>query len=188
VLRGPAGGVVWPRSIGRRQPRGDRPAGDMEKQAIPATAPLLATQACLRVVEIVTLMGNSPRVLTGRPTMVSFVGSLGSIANIETVLEPGLTTNRVYEVNVSMRHELLNRDTYTAGYLHSTLTKESVRCSWSSSGSVDAVFSSSSGTCDGAIGQFAISGDFQCHNRVHCCVRHEVYDFGGRGSRNLSAT
>jgi hypothetical protein len=42
-----------------------RPDADMEKHATPAFAPELATQAWDKVVEIVTLVGNSPMVLTG---------------------------------------------------------------------------------------------------------------------------
>lgn len=40
--------------------------------------------------DIATLIGNSPRVSTGCPTMVSFVGSTGSMLNMVMVLEPGL--------------------------------------------------------------------------------------------------
>jgi hypothetical protein len=39
-------------------------------------------------------MGNSPRVLAGWPTMVSLVGSVESMVNIDTVFEPGLTATR----------------------------------------------------------------------------------------------
>jgi hypothetical protein len=47
VFGGPTGGVVCPaRVIGRRPPRGVRPlAWSVEKQATPATAPPLTTQA-----------------------------------------------------------------------------------------------------------------------------------------------
>jgi hypothetical protein len=74
--------------------RGVRPDADMEKHATLAFAPELATQAWDKVVEIVTLVGNSPMVLTGWPTAVSFVGSVGQIENIDMVFEPGLTAMR----------------------------------------------------------------------------------------------
>lgn len=47
VFSGPFGGVVCPRLKGRRTvSRGFRPFAVIEKHAIPALAPLLATQAC----------------------------------------------------------------------------------------------------------------------------------------------
>lgn len=107
VLNGPLGGVDWPRQSGRRSPRDDRPVEDMAKQVMPAMAPPFATQACLRVRDIVTLTGNSPSVSTGLPTMVSFVGSTASMTNMETVLEPGLTASKVcemYQHNVLSTH------------------------------------------------------------------------------------
>lgn len=93
VLVGPTGGVVWLMLKTRSSvSRGVRPlVAHIEKQAMPALAPELATQAWERVVDSATLMGNSPRVLTGWPTMVSLVGSVESMVNIETVFEPGLT-------------------------------------------------------------------------------------------------
>lgn len=96
VLVGPTGGVVWLMSNARRDvSSGVRPfAAHIEKQAIPALAPELATQAWERAVERATLMGNSPRVLAGWPTMVSLVGSVESMVNIDTVFEPGLTATR----------------------------------------------------------------------------------------------
>jgi hypothetical protein len=98
VLVGPTGGVVWLRLKTRRDlSRGVRPAvGSILKHATPATAPELATQAWLRVVERETLMGNSPRVLTGWPTIVSLVGSVEEMENIEIVFEPGLTATNVF--------------------------------------------------------------------------------------------
>jgi hypothetical protein len=41
-------------------------------------------------------MGNSPRVLTGWPTIVSLVGSVEEMENIEIVFEPGLTATNVF--------------------------------------------------------------------------------------------
>jgi hypothetical protein len=96
VFRGPDGGVVWFMAKGRRVvSRGVRPVEDMERQAMPATAPELATQAWLRVLEMVRLVGNSPRVEAGWPIMVSFVGSVEEIWNMEMVFEPGFTAIRV---------------------------------------------------------------------------------------------
>lgn len=47
VFSGPIGGVICPRLKGRRAvSRGFRPFAVIEKHAIPALAPLLATQAC----------------------------------------------------------------------------------------------------------------------------------------------
>jgi len=56
---------------------------DIEKQANPAFAPEFATHACLRVVESATLIGNSPSVFTGWPSIFSFVGSIESIVNLD---------------------------------------------------------------------------------------------------------
>ena len=67
----------------------------MEKQAIPALAPELATQAWFKAAEGATLIGNSPSVSAGWPTNVSFVGSWGSILSMETVFEPGLTATKL---------------------------------------------------------------------------------------------
>jgi hypothetical protein len=78
VLSGPEGGVVCFRSKDRRLLlRGVRPVADMEKHATPAFAPELATQAWDKFVDIVTLVENSPMVLTGWPTAVVFVGVCG---------------------------------------------------------------------------------------------------------------
>lgn len=49
----------------REVSRGVSPAAHIEKQAIPALAPELATQACFKCVETATLIGNSPRVSAG---------------------------------------------------------------------------------------------------------------------------
>jgi hypothetical protein len=48
------------------------------------------------MVDSVTLIGNSPRVLTGAPTIVSLVGSVELMLNIEIVFEPGLTATKFY--------------------------------------------------------------------------------------------
>ena len=73
---------------------------DMEKHAIPALAPELATQAWFKVVDRATLIGSSPRVSAGWPTMVSLVESIESIVNIETVFEPGYDCNQVLHESV----------------------------------------------------------------------------------------
>lgn len=67
VFVGPTGGVVWFMSKARREVSSAvRPVVEhMEKQAIPALAPEFATQACFKVVERLTLMGNSPSVSAG---------------------------------------------------------------------------------------------------------------------------
>lgn len=98
MLVGPTGGVVWLMLKARREVSSAlRPlVGHMEKQAIPALAPELATQAWFNVVDRVTLMGNSPSVSAGWPTIVSLVGSVESMVNIEIVFEPGLTATKFY--------------------------------------------------------------------------------------------
>lgn len=68
----------------------------MEKQAIPARAPVLPTHAMWFFGEMATVLGNSPMVSTGWPIMVSFVGSWEEMVNIDTVLEPGLTANTMF--------------------------------------------------------------------------------------------
>lgn len=94
---GPTGGVVWLMLKALRDlSSAVRPlVVHMEKQAMPALAPELATQAWFKTVESATLMGNSPSVSTGLPTIVSLVGSLGSMLNIETVFEPALTATKL---------------------------------------------------------------------------------------------
>ena len=75
------------------------PLDDVEKHAIPAFAPELATQAWLSLVDIDKLIGNSPRVSAGLPTIVSFVGSAESIVNMVIVLEPGFTAIKFWKRN-----------------------------------------------------------------------------------------
>ena len=67
MLVGPTGGVVWLMSKVRREvSNAVRPVvPDMLKHAIPALAPELATQAWPSLVEMATLMGNSPSVFYG---------------------------------------------------------------------------------------------------------------------------
>ena len=61
VPGGPTGGVVWPRTMGRRPPCGLRPlAWSTEKQVTPATEPPLITQA-----EVSVENGNSKEWHTG---------------------------------------------------------------------------------------------------------------------------
>jgi hypothetical protein len=45
----------------------------------------------------VTLIGNSPRVSAGCPTIVNLVESVGSMVNMEMVFDPGLTATRCYK-------------------------------------------------------------------------------------------
>lgn len=97
VLVGPTGGVLWSMLKARREvSSGVRPLEHIEKQAIPALAPELATHAWESDVESVTLIGNSPRVFAGWPTIVNFVGSVESMLNMEMVFEPGLTATRFW--------------------------------------------------------------------------------------------
>ena len=91
-LVGPAGGVVWLRSKGRRVSMAERPVSSQNvAQAMPALAPEFATQASLCFLETARLTGNSPAVSTGLPTMVNLVGSQSSILNKERVFDPALT-------------------------------------------------------------------------------------------------
>lgn len=98
VLVGPTGGVVWLTLKGRSSvSRGVRPLVlHIDKQATPALAPEFATHAREREDESATLIGNSPSVEAGWPIMVSCVGSVGEMANIETVFEPGFTATRFW--------------------------------------------------------------------------------------------
>ena len=85
----------WFKAKGRRVlSRGVRPLGDMVRQATPARAPVLATQARDSFVESVTETGKSPSVETGLPRGVSWVGSVGEMLNIDRVFEPGFTATR----------------------------------------------------------------------------------------------
>jgi hypothetical protein len=95
VFKGPLGGLVWFKVKGRRVlSRGVRPLEDMVRQATPARAPVLATQARDSFVESVTETGKSPSVETGLPRGVSWVGSVGEMLNIDRVFEPGFTATK----------------------------------------------------------------------------------------------
>jgi len=74
--------------------RGASPLADMVRQATPARAPELATQATESFVERLTETGKSPSVDWGLPRQVSLVGSVGEMLNMERVFEPGLTATR----------------------------------------------------------------------------------------------
>lgn len=74
-------------------------------------------------------MGNSPSVEAGWPTMVSFVGSVGQIVNIEIVFEPGLTATRFCLLVSGWRGSAIGK-TYVAGYFDRSLAEERIGCCW----------------------------------------------------------
>lgn len=97
VFRGPVGGVVWPRGMGRWVlSRGVRPLDVIDMQEMPELAPEFATQAWESFSEIERETGKSPKVGAGMPTIVSLQGSWAEMVNMETVLEPGFTARRVW--------------------------------------------------------------------------------------------
>jgi hypothetical protein len=64
------------------------------EQDIPATAPVEPTQTRLFFAEAATVLGNSPGMEIGCPTITSFVGSEVDIDIMVRVLEPALTAKR----------------------------------------------------------------------------------------------
>ena len=97
MFNGPKGGVVCPRSKGRRLSIWPMPLPEKLAQETPATAPVVPTQAILFFTDAATVLGNSPGTLTGLPTRVNAVGSWFEIAIMVSVLEPGLTAKRFWE-------------------------------------------------------------------------------------------
>ena len=85
------GGVFCPRSKGRRASILPRPLAEKVAQEIPATAPVVPTQASLFFAEAATVLGNSPGTATGFPTGEREVGSPDEIVIMVSVLEPALT-------------------------------------------------------------------------------------------------
>lgn len=74
VFVGPTGGVVWPRAKGRRESKACIPRDEKELQDTPAFAPVAPTQTSLCLAEAATVLGNSPGMARGWPSMVSLVG------------------------------------------------------------------------------------------------------------------
>ena len=96
--------------------RGVRPfLGSASKQARPALAPVLATQASEFLALSATVAGNSPRVSTGLPTMVSCVGSSAEMVIIVRVLDPALTATSMLPSTLSA--DWLKRASGAAGSL-----------------------------------------------------------------------
>lgn len=96
VLGGPTGGVVWFRPTGRSWSIFPRPFEEKEAQETPDLAPVAPTQTSLFFADAPTVTGKSPGTAAGAPTILSLVGFSGSIANMETVLDPALTANKYY--------------------------------------------------------------------------------------------
>jgi len=66
---------------------------DVEKgaQDIPALAPVVPTQTRLFFDDAATVFGNSPGTVTGRPRIVTHVGSDEEMESMVSVLEPAFT-------------------------------------------------------------------------------------------------
>lgn len=70
------------------------PCSENVLHEMPAMAPVDPTQTSLFFADAPTVLGNSPGTEIGVPTMVSLVGSVLSIANMERVFDPALTAKR----------------------------------------------------------------------------------------------
>ena len=96
---GPTGGVVWLRAKGRRVSMAERPLSPQkEAHAMPALAPVFATQAREWALDTARVTGKSPAVSMGEPIKISFVGSHGEILSMERVFEPALTAKTSYDL------------------------------------------------------------------------------------------
>lgn len=91
VLVGPTGGVVYPRSNGRRSSMAPKLFLEKLLQEIPALAPVVPTYTRLFLIEAATVLGNSPGILTGSPITESLVRLEREMASMLSVLEPALT-------------------------------------------------------------------------------------------------
>jgi hypothetical protein len=91
VFVGPTGGVLCPRSKGRRSSMGPSPRAVNCEQETPATAPVEPTQTSEFLAEAATVVGNSAGMGTGSPTRRREVGFWGSMVSMERVFDPALT-------------------------------------------------------------------------------------------------
>ena len=96
VLAGPAGGVVWPRSMGRSSSKGPRLPLDRCPHETPVDAPVDETQTSLCFFETATLLGNSPGTDMGSPTRERSVGSESEIERMLSELEPAFTAKMCF--------------------------------------------------------------------------------------------
>ena len=94
VFVGPTGGVVWMRPNDRKSSIAPSPCLEKLEQDTPLLAPVVPTHASWCFADAATVFGNSPGSEAAWPTMVSLVGSRGSMDIIDRVLLPALTAKR----------------------------------------------------------------------------------------------